>query len=259
MIARVHVTEVFHVRRHRPVAPAAPAEQETVVRKQGGGAEKETLDTRLAVRQPTAHETQITCKSRFWPNAKMRVRIKCVVNRDALSRTECLVSANHWVAPTISEDKVVTRDERLERVLRIILNAIQCRRCIDIPEQNHRVRRLQIENGALKVAGATPSNARTKYGRPYPREFPYAAARTAHALAGAFVPVLLYGLLRALGAGRFTAFTAGAMAELLRVDIEDWQAEVPSIAEHLAGYGDKVPEALHAELRALEERLNRAS
>jgi len=38
--------------------------------------------------------------------------------------------------------------------------------------------------------------------------------------------------------------TPEAMAELLRVDIEDWKAEVPSIAEHFAGYGDKVPQAL---------------
>jgi phosphoenolpyruvate carboxykinase (GTP) len=53
--------------------------------------------------------------------------------------------------------------------------------------------------------------------------------------------------------------TPEAMAELLRVDIDDWKTEVPSIAEHLAGYGRKVPQALHDELRALDERLNNAS
>jgi phosphoenolpyruvate carboxykinase (GTP) len=48
------------------------------------------------------------------------------------------------------------------------------------------------------------------------------------------------------------------LAELLRVDIEDWLAEVPSIEEHFAGYGDKVPAELHKELQALHQRLQQA-
>jgi phosphoenolpyruvate carboxykinase (GTP) len=48
------------------------------------------------------------------------------------------------------------------------------------------------------------------------------------------------------------------MAELLRVDIEDWEAEVPSIAEHFERYGAKVPQALLAELDALRDRLAKA-
>ena len=46
--------------------------------------------------------------------------------------------------------------------------------------------------------------------------------------------------------------------ELLRVDVEDWLAEVPSIEEHFAGYGDKVPAELHKELQALHQRLQQA-
>jgi phosphoenolpyruvate carboxykinase (GTP) len=53
--------------------------------------------------------------------------------------------------------------------------------------------------------------------------------------------------------------TPEAMAELLRVDIDDWQAEIPSIAEHFAGYGDKVPQELHDELNSLKERLDHAA
>ncbi|HEX9968539.1 MAG TPA: phosphoenolpyruvate carboxykinase (GTP) [Acidimicrobiales bacterium] len=46
------------------------------------------------------------------------------------------------------------------------------------------------------------------------------------------------------------------MGELLRVDAEEWRAEIPSIQEHYAQFGDKVPEALLDELAALEKRLS---
>ncbi|MBV8690259.1 MAG: phosphoenolpyruvate carboxykinase (GTP) [Actinobacteria bacterium] len=45
------------------------------------------------------------------------------------------------------------------------------------------------------------------------------------------------------------------MAELLRVDTDDWQAEVPSIEEHYAFLGDHLPSALRDELLELEKRL----
>jgi len=45
------------------------------------------------------------------------------------------------------------------------------------------------------------------------------------------------------------------MAELLRVDPEEWRAEVPSIEEHYAGLGDRLPVELRDELEALEKRL----
>jgi phosphoenolpyruvate carboxykinase (GTP) len=46
--------------------------------------------------------------------------------------------------------------------------------------------------------------------------------------------------------------------ELLSVDIEGWLAEVPSIKEHFAKFGNHLPEGLNAEVRALEERLQAA-
>ncbi|MEA2931522.1 MAG: phosphoenolpyruvate carboxykinase [Actinomycetota bacterium] len=47
-----------------------------------------------------------------------------------------------------------------------------------------------------------------------------------------------------------------AMAELLRVDVEDWRAEVPSIEDHYAKLGERLPVALKDELQALEKRLS---
>ncbi|HEY5024776.1 MAG TPA: phosphoenolpyruvate carboxykinase (GTP) [Acidimicrobiales bacterium] len=45
------------------------------------------------------------------------------------------------------------------------------------------------------------------------------------------------------------------MAELLRVDADEWRHEVPLIAEHYARFGDRLPVELGEELDALERRL----
>ncbi len=46
------------------------------------------------------------------------------------------------------------------------------------------------------------------------------------------------------------------LAELLRVDREEWKAEVPLIEEHFAVFGDRLPAALRDELDALRKRLD---
>jgi phosphoenolpyruvate carboxykinase (GTP) len=46
-----------------------------------------------------------------------------------------------------------------------------------------------------------------------------------------------------------------AMAELLRIDVEGWRAEVPQIAEHYESLGGRVPDELRQELASLEKRL----
>jgi len=52
--------------------------------------------------------------------------------------------------------------------------------------------------------------------------------------------------------------TDADMAELLRVDVDEWRREVPSIDEHFAGLGERLPPALRDELAALEKRLGSA-
>jgi phosphoenolpyruvate carboxykinase (GTP) len=46
-----------------------------------------------------------------------------------------------------------------------------------------------------------------------------------------------------------------AIAELLRVDPEEWRAQLPQVHEHYARFGDDLPEALRAQLERLEQRL----
>ncbi len=45
------------------------------------------------------------------------------------------------------------------------------------------------------------------------------------------------------------------VAELLRVDVEEWKAQLPHFHEHLGKF-ERLPAELHAQLRALEERLS---
>ncbi len=45
------------------------------------------------------------------------------------------------------------------------------------------------------------------------------------------------------------------MAELLRVDPHEWRIELPAIHQHLARFGEHLPDELHAQLTALEQRL----
>ncbi len=49
---------------------------------------------------------------------------------------------------------------------------------------------------------------------------------------------------------------AADLKELLRVDTEGWKSEIPSIKEHYATFGDKLPAGLKEELADLEKRLS---
>ncbi len=65
------------------------------------------------------------------------------------------------------------------------------------------------------------------------------------------------GYLPAPGAIDTTGLALGAdqMDGLLSVDLAEWRAEVPLIREHFAQFGDHLPDALAAEVDALERRL----
>ena len=52
--------------------------------------------------------------------------------------------------------------------------------------------------------------------------------------------------------------SAEDLAALLSVDPEDWKNELPSIHEHYATFGDRLPQALRDQLAALEQRLEHA-
>ena len=47
-----------------------------------------------------------------------------------------------------------------------------------------------------------------------------------------------------------------AMEELFHLEKDEWLAEVESIKEHYANYGEKMPQELKDQLKALEARVN---
>jgi len=65
------------------------------------------------------------------------------------------------------------------------------------------------------------------------------------------------GRLPAPGALDLSGLTVSeaAMRELLKVDIEGWRAEIPSIREHYERFGGHLPKELWGELEALAQRL----
>jgi len=48
-----------------------------------------------------------------------------------------------------------------------------------------------------------------------------------------------------------------SIANLLNVDLEGWNAEIPSIREHFARFGSHLPEGLNQEVADLEDRLSK--
>jgi len=52
--------------------------------------------------------------------------------------------------------------------------------------------------------------------------------------------------------------SADKLAKLLSVDVDGWLAEVPRIREHFATFGNRLPQGMHDEVDALEQRLKAA-
>ena len=46
-----------------------------------------------------------------------------------------------------------------------------------------------------------------------------------------------------------------ALAEVLSVDVDALRDELPQVKEHLAKFGDDLPQAIRAQFQALEQRL----
>jgi phosphoenolpyruvate carboxykinase (GTP) len=69
------------------------------------------------------------------------------------------------------------------------------------------------------------------------------------------------GILPAKGAIPIDGVDVSAddMEELLRVDVEEWKAELPDIEEHYRSFGDRLPDELWAQYHALQARLDDAS
>jgi phosphoenolpyruvate carboxykinase (GTP) len=66
------------------------------------------------------------------------------------------------------------------------------------------------------------------------------------------------GLVPAVGAIETEGLdiSSGDIAELLKVDAEEWRVQLPQIHQHYAGFGEALPGELRRQLEVLEQRLN---
>ncbi|MGE0308273.1 MAG: phosphoenolpyruvate carboxykinase (GTP), partial [Acidimicrobiia bacterium] len=82
--------------------------------------------------------------------------------------------------------------------------------------------------------------------------------RTADGATAIDTPIGLLPGTEAIDTDGLTSVSGEDMAELLRVDVEGWRAELPLIEQHFAQFGDRLPAELRAELADLEKRLANA-
>ena len=150
VVGGVDVSDVRDVRRHRLVVPAVAAEQEAAVRRRGRRAEEELVDARLAVGQPVGEEGEIAREARLRRLGVMGGRIERVVDRHALARPERCVGRHHRIAAAVGQHEVVARDQRAERIRRVVVHALERRRRVHVPERHQVVGAAQRRHLALQ-------------------------------------------------------------------------------------------------------------
>jgi hypothetical protein len=77
-------------------------------------------------------------------------RIERVVDRHAAPGAEPGVAVDHRGAAAVGEHQVELRDQRAERIARLLVDPIEGRRRVDVPEHHQGARRLQLEHAGLE-------------------------------------------------------------------------------------------------------------
>src|SRR5215203_3431062 len=80
----------------------------------------------------------------------MCMRIKGVVDRNALLSTQGLVRVNDRIAPAICQDEIILGYQRQEWVIGVVVYAIERRRSVDVPKDLECVTRSHIENALFQ-------------------------------------------------------------------------------------------------------------
>src|SRR5690606_36035150 len=87
-------------------------------------------------------------------------RIDAVVDAMASASPEALVGVDHRPSTAIGQDQIVLRDETPEGIVRVLLDAIERRRRIDVPEDHPRPFALELEHGLLEERVVDADSAR---------------------------------------------------------------------------------------------------
>ena len=117
------MADIVDVGRHRLVAPAAAAQQETAFRQAGRGIEEELFDPCLAVGQPIGHEAEISFEARVRGDRVVGFRVQRIVDRNAVAGADSLVGVDHRLAAAIGEDIIEAGDQRAQGIAGIVAHA----------------------------------------------------------------------------------------------------------------------------------------
>src|SRR3972149_4371078 len=112
MVARIDVAEPLYVG-ETDVVPAAAAEKEFLPWFPPGCLEEKLTHARLPVRHAVAEKAEISPEPLDRRNRIVRLRVKGVVYRPALSRAEALVLVHDLRAAAVCEYEIVFMDKRL--------------------------------------------------------------------------------------------------------------------------------------------------
>src|SRR3990170_2037049 len=150
MVARIDVAEPLYVG-ETDVVPAAAAEKEFLPWFPPGCLEEKLTHARLPVRHAVAEKAEISPEPLDRRNRIVRLRVKGVVYRPALSRAEALVLVHDLRAAAVCEYEIVFMDKRPEAVFRVVFHPLECCRGVDVPERGELAGRAHVEYYLLKV------------------------------------------------------------------------------------------------------------
>ncbi len=160
VFAGIDMPEHAHVRQVGACLPAVAAEQKAALRTSGSRAKEKFLHPRLAIRQPVAHESEVGREMRVRRHRVVGRTIQPVVDGHATTRAQPGISRHHRGTAAVGENQIVLGNERTKGIVGIVLDPLQGRRRVDVPEHDRVPRPLEFEHFALQQRIENPHATR---------------------------------------------------------------------------------------------------
>ena len=132
------MSEITDIGRQWLVVPAIAAEQKLSVGQIGCYRNEKFVDPPLAIGQAVGKKPEIAQKTGLGRDRIVGQRVEPVIDRHTAAGAKALVPRDDRRAAAVSQDKVVLRDQRAERIVWVGGDAVEGRRGIDIPKGGDR-------------------------------------------------------------------------------------------------------------------------
>ena len=138
MFVYVNVTGIIHIWRNGFVMPAVASQNKSQVRHLCRRLKKESIHARFQIGRSVSQKTKIARETFFRWNRKMRVRIERGINRNTFRRSGGEIRIRHRRTATARKYEIVFRNQRPERILRIIVDPVERRRRVHVEKGHQR-------------------------------------------------------------------------------------------------------------------------